>query len=227
MAALVEKFREKNPLLDRLADAGTVDVESEHTTGDTAPAATLEHIARSAKEDRRILLLARPNTAEKIVRRIDEEPKCMRSFSGEDGVHRLYNANSGVRVGTENKRVYRPAGGQSVWLYHQDEDAVELRDSDDETLAWFDDPAAVFSDADAYPRMEDEIGDFSKWSEIKRPVVPPVAFGEGGLDRDMVDVIAVDDDGLVVLEDGEEIPLSELVEHERERRRSQGPLPDF
>lgn len=51
---------------------------------------------------------------------------------------------------------------------------------------------------------------------IKRPVIPTVAFGEGSLDRSMVDVIAVTGDGLEILEDGGEtrIPLGELGDGE-------------
>ena len=76
-------------------------------------------------------------------------------------------------------------------------------DSSDETLAWFDDPEDIFEDADAYPRTEDEIEDFETWTEIKRPVIPTVAFGESGLDRDMVDMIEVPGEGpLAVVKDG-------------------------
>ena len=50
MASLVEKFREENELLDRLTNAGVVDVEAKHSTGDTAPGVTLEHIAPVDRE---------------------------------------------------------------------------------------------------------------------------------------------------------------------------------
>lgn len=82
----------------------------------------------------------------------------------------------------------------------------------------FDSPEAVFEDASAYPATEKEISDFSEWSEIKRPAFPP--------ERDLVDVIAVTDDGLLVLEDGEEIPLDELGEdREDTSKQSSGPSP--
>lgn len=92
VAALVEKFREENPLLDRLTDAGTVDIEAEHSTGDSAPGVTLEHIARSLADGRRVILLAWPDTAEGIARKLDDEPKCMRSYGAVSGASRLYNA---------------------------------------------------------------------------------------------------------------------------------------
>ena len=38
VASFVEQFREENPLLDWLTDAGTVDIEAEHTTGEITPA---------------------------------------------------------------------------------------------------------------------------------------------------------------------------------------------
>lgn len=211
----VAQFREQNPLLDRLTDGKPVDIEAEHSTGDTAPATTLKHIARTVSDGRRCLLLARPETAERIARRIDEYPECMRSFSGEDGAHRLYNTNGPIRVGSDDLRVYRPTGGQSVWLYHEDEDSVELRNSDGETLATFADPTDVFTDPRAYPATEADSTDFDEWSIVKRPLIPSVAFGEGGLDREMVDVIEVADDGtLHVLTDGgdTQVPINDLVD---------------
>lgn len=209
VASLVEKFREENPRLDRLSGASTVDVEAEYSTGDTAPGVTLEHIARSIENGRRCLMLARPDTAEAIARRLDEAPKCMRSFSGEDGAHRLYNANGDVRAGPNEVHVYRPAGGQSVWLRHEATGAVELQDSNGETLATFDSGEDVFADPTEYPATEADITDFSEWSTVKRPALP------SRIDRDMVDVIAVTDDGLEVLEpSGDRTPIDELLEDE-------------
>ena len=161
VASLVETFREENELLDRLTDAGTVDIEAEHTTGDSAPGVTLEHIARSIENGRRIILLAWSDTAESIARRLDEYPECMRTFSGEDGVHRLYNANGDVRAGPNEIRVYRPAGGQNKWLYHEATGEVELR-ANGETIATFADPEGVFADPMAYPATEKDISDFSE-----------------------------------------------------------------
>lgn len=100
----------------------------------------------------------------------------------EDSAHRLYNSNGPTLVGPNDVRVYRPAGGQSVWLYHSGSGAVELRDSDGDTLATFNDPEDVFSDLTAYLATENDIEDFEEWSVVKRPVIPTVAFGEGGLD---------------------------------------------
>ena len=157
------------------------------------------------------LLLARLDTAHQIVRRLDERPKCMRMFSDEDGAHRLYNANGDVRARPDELMVYRRGDGQNVWLYYEDTSEVELR-ANGETIATFDSPADVFEDADAYPATEKDISDFSEYSKIKRPAFPP--------ERGMVDVIAVTDDGLRVLEDGEETPIDELVGG---RRRSNSP----
>lgn len=225
VASLVAQFRAGHPRLDRLTDGKPVDIESEHSTGDTAPAATLEHIERTVSDGRRCLLLARPDTAEGIATRLDDHPKCMRSFSGEDGAHRLYNTNGPLRVGPNDVRVYRPAGGQSVWLYHEDENAVELQDSSGETLAMFDDPEDAFEDPTEFPATEADVEDFDEWSVIKRPVIPTVAFGDGGLDREMVDVIAVDGEGeLRVLEDGGETrtPIGDLVDGGRRDDRDDG-----
>lgn len=205
VASLVEQFREENELLDQLTDAGTVDIEAEHTTGDSAPGVTLEHIARSIENGRRIILLAWPDTAEAIARRLDEYPECMRSFSGEDGVHRLYNANGDIRAGPNEIRVYRPAGGQNKWLYHEATGEVELR-ANGETIATFADSEDVFADPTAYPATEEDSSDFSEWTTIKRPALP------SRIERNMVDVIAVTDDGLEVLEpSGSRTPITELL----------------
>ncbi|WP_336364686.1 hypothetical protein [Halalkalicoccus salilacus] len=129
----------------------------------------------------------------------------MRTFSGEDGVHRLYNANGDVRAGPNEIPVYRPAGGQNKWLYHEDTGEVELR-ANGETVATFDDPEDVFADPPAYPATEKDVSDFSEWTTIKRPALP------SRIERSMVDVIAVTDDGLAVLEpSGDRTPITELL----------------
>ena len=156
VASLIEKFRQENPLPDRLTDAGTVDIEAEHTTGESAPGVTMEHIARSIENGRRVILLAWLDTAESIARRLDEYPECIRTFSGEDGVHRLYNANGDVRAGLNEIRVYRPAGGQNKWLYHEGTGEVEIR-VNGETIATFADPEDVFADPTAYPAIEKDV----------------------------------------------------------------------
>ncbi|KYH24039.1 hypothetical protein HAPAU_41180 [Halalkalicoccus paucihalophilus] len=174
---------------------------------------TLEHIAQSISDRRRCLLFAWPDTAASIARRLDECPECMRSFSGEDGAHRLYNANGDVRAGPNEIKVYRPAGGQTVWLTHEGRPGVELRDSDSETLATFDDPEDVFTDPTVYPATETDITDFSEWTPIKRPALP------GRIDRDMVDVLAVTDDDLEVLEpSGDRTPITELPEESDDKK---------
>lgn len=48
-----------------------------------------------------------------ITVRLDEYPECMRSFSGEGGVYRLYNANGDARAGPTEIRVYRRGDGQN------------------------------------------------------------------------------------------------------------------
>ena len=99
-----------------------------------------------------------------------------------------------IWAGPNEVKVYRPAGGQSVWLYHEDTGTIELRDSDGETLAEFDDPEDIFDDPTAYPTTEKDITDFDEWTTIKRHALP------SRIDRDMVDVLTVTDDGLEVLE---------------------------
>lgn len=113
--------------------------------------------------------------------------------------------------GPNDGTIYRPAGGQIVWLYHEDSESIELRDSNGETLATFDDPEDVFADPTAYPATEAEISTFDKWTAIKRPALL------GRIDWEMVDVIAVVEDGLRVLNDSDEISLGELLE-ELDRR---------
>lgn len=129
----------------------------------------------------------------------------MCSFSDEDGVHRLYNANGDVRASSNDIRVYRPVGGENKWLYHEDTGEIEFR-ANGETIATFTDPEDVFADPTAYPATEGDISDFSEWTTIKRPALP------SRIERSMVDVIAVTDDGLEVLEpSGNRTPITELL----------------
>ena len=145
----------------------------------------------------------------------------MRTFSGEDGVHRLYNANGDVRAGPDELKVYRRGSGQNKWLYHEDTGEVELR-ANGETIATFADQEDVFVDPSAYPATEKDISDFSEWTAIKRPVLP------GRIERSMVDVIAVTNDGLCVLEDGKETPIDELVGEDKDgQQRQSGGAPEL
>lgn len=114
--------------------------------------------------------------------------------------------------------MYRSADGQSVWLFHSKDGVVELRnrDSDGDTLATFADPAEAFDDPIAYPATEADIKDFDEWSVIKRPVILSVAFGEGGLDRSIVDMVEVPgsgEDELRIVENGGDCrtPIADLV----------------
>lgn len=59
---------------------------------------------------------------------------------------------------------------QRVWLFVDGE--YQLRNTDGDVLATFDDPADISQDADAYPRAETEITDFDEWTEIKEPFIP-------------------------------------------------------
>lgn len=56
------------------------------------------------------------------------------------------------------------------------------------------------------PNLLTEISTFDKWTAIKRPALPR------RIDREMVDVIAVVEDGLRVLNDSDEISLGKLLE---------------
>ena len=58
----------------------------------------------------------------------------------------------------------------------------------------FDNPEDVFVDPTAYPAMEKDISEFLKWTTIKRPALP------SQIERSMVNVLAVIDDGLEILE---------------------------
>ena len=161
-----------------------------------------------------MILLAWPETAEAIARRLDEHPECMRTFSDENGVHRLYNANGDVRAGPDDLKVYRRGSGQNKWLYHEATGEVELR-ANGETVATFAEPEDVFADSTAYPATEKDISDFSGWTAIKRPALP------GRIDRSMADVIAVTDDGLELLEpSGERTPIAELCDEDENGEES-------
>ena len=68
----------------------------------------------------------------------------------------------------------------------------------------------------AYPATEKDITDFSEWTTIKRPALP------SRIDRDMVDVLAVTDDGLAVLEpSGDRTPIAELLEESDDEKTSE------
>ena len=195
-----------NPRLEPAKVAPSLRNSAKTPTARSAPGVTLEHIARSIENGRRCLLLAWPNTTASIAQRLDEHHECMRTFSGEDGAHRLYNANGDVRAGPDELKVYRRGDGQNKWLFHEKTGEVELQ-ANGETIATFDDPEDVFADPTAYPATEKDLKDFLRWTAIKCPALP------GRINRDTVDMIAVTADGFEVLEpSGDRTPIAELLD---------------
>ena len=84
---------------------------------------------------------------------------------------------------------------------------------DGETIATFADPEDVFDDPTAYPAIEKDISDFSEWMIINRPALP------SRIERSMVDVIAITDAGLEVLEpSGDRTPIAKLLDGEDESK---------
>lgn len=74
----------------------------------------------------------------------------------------------------------------------------------------FDDQEDVFADATAYPATEKDINDFSEWTAIKRPALP------GRIDRGMVDVIAITDDGLNLESSDDRTPIGQLLDKDED-----------
>lgn len=62
----------------------------------------------------------------------------------------------------------------------------------------------MFTDPTAYPATEKDITDFDSWTTVKRPALP------GRIDRSMVDVIAVTDEG----PSGDQTPLGKLLDED-------------
>ena len=218
VASRVATIREGHEIVAKLSDVRPISVEAESTkgTGGTAPAQTLINLAAALGDGRRCLLLARGETAGDIRERIEDAPALMRS-TGEDGVARLYNRNRDLRIGGE--KVYRRAGGESKWLYHQRTGTFELVGTDG-TIATFDGDEAISEDASAYPRTESEIGDGDGWSTVKAPFVPSLEFDGVEMgdrpDPTMYDVIRVpassEDGSLEVVEATGAVPLADLFD---------------
>lgn len=192
-------MRENHEIVDRLTGMKPAAVESESTegTGGTAPAATLTNLARALDQEQRCIMLAREGTAESIRERIEDTP-CMMRETGETRIARLYNKNRPLRVGDEDERVYRRAGGENEWIYNGRLDRYELRVGD-EVIATFND-AAELDDPAKYPVRESEIEsgdvDLDGLTAIREPFVPELEFmsvEEPGdeLDRDQWDVLRV------------------------------------
>lgn len=95
----------------------------------TALAGTFTNLARALNQGRRCLLLARPETAEKIRALIADDPPLMRD-TGEARIYRAYNKNRPLRVVPDDERVYQPAGGENTWLYNGRVDRYELYGAD-------------------------------------------------------------------------------------------------
>jgi hypothetical protein len=222
-----ERFEtdEEYALLNRLTDGETVSIEAEESTGSTAPAQTIENLAKALNQGRRCLFLARTEEiAAKIWDHLNEDPQCMRSTSRE-GCHRFYNMNDDVlRVG--GNAMYRPEGPRdTAWYYDTRTGEYILSDSAGEDHARFDSVEDVFTDPTPYPAVEGQIEDYDEWKEIKPPAIPEHLFDDE-LDDSRWDIIVVDTDAeetLMIYEDGTPTPLSEVVE----RETTHNPLADL
>lgn len=209
IADRVNQFEDDHPLLARLSDANDVYVESECSTALTAPAQTLLNLEAAVESGHRCLFLVRTeDVAARLWDLLAEDPIGMREH--EKRQHRLYNANDDA-LSIGGAKMYRPSGPrETVWLYDETVDQFLLSDSSGEVHARFDSSEDIFKSPEKYPLAEGETEDYDDWVPVKRPV--PVASEWCG--TDYCDILLVDD--WAFYEDGELIPVDELLGHETE-----------
>ena len=209
---LVETFENEHPRIERLTGGSDAYIELEKSTADTDPGQTVLNLVKAAKADKRCLFLTRPSTASNVWRTLMEEPRFCRGDWSVPGQDRLYNQDN-LKIPTEEgmETMYRPAGPrQTAWI--REGSRYILMDSEKNEHAVFDSAAEIFSAVEKYPHHTTGSVDSSKWTPVKRPVVPEYVFDGDLPSTDMYDVITVrsDETPLCLYKDGEETPLFDL-----------------
>lgn len=206
IADAVATYRDENPLLDRLAGAKDIYIESEHTTGSTQPSQTVKNLAQAHNNGHRCLFLCREDVAPKVDNTVGHEPFCCRSSHSVDGERRFYTGTTTLSI--DGETMTRPGSRENVWVHDENTGEYILRDDAGTVHARFDTAEDIFSDASAYPSDGDR--------NIKPPVIPEYEF-DGELEDVGWDVIVVQSGAttpldLSVYDDGEQTPIVDLLE---------------
>lgn len=223
---LVETFENEHPRIERLTDGADAYIELEKSTGDTDPGQTVLNLVKAIKAGKRCLFLTRPSTASNVWRTLMKEPRFCRKDWSVPGQDRLYNQDDlKIPTGEGMETMYRPAGpSQTVWV--REGSRYILMDTDKKERAVFDSAEEIFSAVEKYPHHTTGSVDSSKWTAVKRPVVPEYVF-DGDLPiTDMYNVITVrsDETPLCLYEDGEETPIFDLGSAENRQENSESVL---
>lgn len=219
-------FREKHPLLTRLAGAKDAYIESECTTGDSQPSQTVQNLAQAHNEDHRCLFLAREEVAERVYNTVERAPFCCRSSHPVDGERRFYTGTTTLSI--EGGTMTRPGASENVWIHDQQTGQYVLRDTEGTEYARFDTAAEIFTDASAYPDEGDR--------NIKPPVIPEYELNTDAwsdVERDIIVVPEPEtDDGekdlltpsdLTLYRDEEpNVPLTEILDDDTDQPPANG-----
>lgn len=145
----VTEYREEHPLLDRLASAKDLYIESEHSTGDTQPSQTVTNLIQAHNEGHRCLFIGREKVAERVYNTIEREPVCCRSSHPDSSERRFYTGTNTLTI--DGETMTRPGATNNVWVQDLRTGEYILRDTDGTVHARFDTAAEIFTDASAYP----------------------------------------------------------------------------
>ncbi len=169
----VTEYRDEHPLLDRLAGAKDLYIESEHSTGDTQPSQTVKNLIQAHNEGHRCLFIGREETAKRVYNTIARDPAGCRSSHSESSERRFYTGTNTLSI--DGETMTRPGASNNVWVQDLRTGEYILRDTDGTVHTRFDTAAEIFTDASAYPSEGDR--------NIKPPVIP-----EFELDGEWTDV---------------------------------------
>ncbi|WP_231189294.1 TraM recognition domain-containing protein [Haladaptatus sp. DYF46] len=200
IADAVAHYREQNPVMNRLAGAREVYIESEHTTGNSQPSQTVRNVMQAVNEGKRCLLISREQTARRVHTTLLTEPKGCHKNHSVDGEQRFYTLTGDVAI--DGEVITRPGSSDNVWVYEESSGEYVLRDDNGTEHARFENAEAIFEDATAYPMGGDR--------SIKAPIIPDY-------DTDMLDFIVVKEDAKTPADlflyrpDGDHVPLDMLA----------------
>ena len=167
-ADAIADYTDRHPELNYLAGVHDAVIEAEKSTGKTKPAQTVENANKAARENRRCLVLARPDVVEKVHDTLCNDPPGFRSNHSVAGERRLYTLHP-VRI--DGRVMTRPGekGEQNVWVYDESAGQYVLRDTDGNEFARFDSVEEITSTASAYPG-----GDVI----VREPIVPDFSMDD-------------------------------------------------
>ncbi|GAA0260065.1 hypothetical protein ACFFQF_22010 [Haladaptatus pallidirubidus] len=200
IADAVAHYREHHPVMNRLAGAREVYIESEHTTGNSQPSQTVRNVMQAVNEGKRCLLVSREQTARRVHTTLLKEPKGCHKNHSVDGEQRFYTLTGDVAI--DGEIITRPGSSDNVWVYEESSGEYVLRDDNRTEHARFENAEAIFEDATAYPMGGDR--------SIKAPIIPDY-------DTDMLDIIVVKEDAktpadlFLYRSDGDHVPLDMLA----------------